>query len=415
MRLAYLINQYPAVSHTFIRREILAIEKNGHTVSRYALRSGHNLVDSSDQHEKRKTRYILQCSLISLARACASTMLFYPLRAVVALITTARLGWRSDRGLFRHLIYFVEATVLVNWCRIDMVAHIHAHFGTNSTTIAMLASKISGIPYSFTVHGPEEFDKAPLIALPDKIYNSQFTVAVTSFGRSQLFRQVDRSQWNKIHVVRCGIERLTGDDCSASPRRLICVGRLSEQKGHFVLIEATRLLLGRGFSFELILAGDGELRSEIEEQIKKDNLQDNIRITGWIDGATVCQEILASRALIQPSFAEGLPVAIMEAMALSRPIISTYIAGIPELVRPGKDGWLVPAGDSEALAQAMYECLQTSGSELAAMGKAARSRVYEYHDIETEAAKLSNLFQSSIANRKCSLSPIKGKNRCDSD
>ena len=242
-----------------------------------------------------------------------------------------KLGWNSDRGLLRHLIYIAEAAVLASWCLKDGVQHIHAHFGTNSAAIALLATRISGIPYSFTVHGPEEFDKALFIGLAEKIRHCAFVVAVSSFGRSQLYRWVEREQWGKIQVVHCGLELanfdLSGDQASLA-RRFVCVGRMSEQKGHLLLVEAAQKLRLRAEDFELVLVGDGEMRAEIEGLIKHYKLHDKIHITGWLDSLQVRKEISTARALVAPSFAEGLPVVIMEAMAVRRPIISTFVAGI---------------------------------------------------------------------------------------
>ena len=211
----------------------------------------------------------------------------------------------------------------------------------------MLVHELGGPRWSFTVHGPEEFDKAPLIGLAEKIRRCTFVVAISSYGRSQLYRIVEQQHWPKVHVVHCGLE----PDFLAAPAtpvpatpRLVCVGRLCEQKGQLLLIEAAGRLAARGVAFELVLAGDGELRDEIEALIRKNNLTSRVRITGWISSNDVSDEILAARALVLPSFAEGLPVVIMEAMALSRPVISTFVAGIPELVRPGNTaGWCRPA------------------------------------------------------------------------
>jgi colanic acid/amylovoran biosynthesis glycosyltransferase len=259
---------------------------------------------------------------------------------------------------------------------------------------------MGGPRWSFTAHGPEEFDKAKFIALPEKIRRADFVVAVSSFGRSQLFRNVSHDHWHKIKVVHCGIESAFYEHASAQPgaeRRLICVGRLCEQKGQLLLIEAARQLSDRGTEFELVLAGDGEMRGDLETLIARYGLAKQVRITGWISSDQVRDEILAARALVLPSFAEGLPVVIMEAMALRRPVISTYVAGIPELVVPGEHGWLVPAGDVEALASAMQACLDASPQTIARMGAAARERVLERHNVDKEAGKLVGLIQLNAA------------------
>jgi glycosyltransferase involved in cell wall biosynthesis len=174
--------------------------------------------------------------------------------------------------------------------------------------------------------------------------------------------------------------------------RLVCVGRLCEQKGQLLLVQALQRVIAGGRACELVLAGDGEMRADIEALVERHLLQPHVRITGWIGSAQVREEILAARALVLPSFAEGLPVVIMEAMALRRPVITTFVAGIPELVHDGVSGWLVPAGDVDALASAMVACLDASPDTLARMGEAAHERVLARHDVDCEAAKLATMF-----------------------
>jgi colanic acid/amylovoran biosynthesis glycosyltransferase len=399
VRVAYFTNQYPAVSHTFIRREIRAIEALGVVVCRYALRPGENLVDLEDKKEEGQTRYILRAGAAEIVRCFVAMLIARPLAMGQAIQQTFKIGWRSERGIFRHLIYVAEAAVLAYWCRRDAIAHLHAHFGTNSAAIAMLASRLSGIPYSFTAHGPEEFDKQSLIGLAEKFRHSTFVVAVCSYGRSQLYRYIERKHWHKVQVIHCGLEPAIFAAAQPPPgvHRLVFVGRLSEQKGGLLLIEAAQRLAAQRDDFELVIAGDGDMRADIDALIKSYNLQARVRITGWIDAQRVQREILAAQALVLPSFAEGLPVVIMEAMALKRPIISTFVAGIPELVRSGEHGWLVPAGDVEALVEAMQDCLDAPVEKLVRMGEAAQERVRLRHSVDIEAAKLVKLFEGAIA------------------
>lgn len=261
----------------------------------------------------------------------------------------------------------------------------------------MLANALGGPAYSFTVHGPEEFDKPQSIHLGEKVRRAAFVAAISSYGRSQLFRWVAHTHWEKVKVVHCGLERAFHDvPAVAMPTvpRLVCVGRLCEQKGQLLLLEAARILAAQGVDFELVLAGDGEMRGQIEALVARHGLQTQVRITGWISSEQVRAEILAARALVLPSFAEGLPVVIMEAMALRRPVLTTYVAGIPELVSQGENGWLFPAGAVDELAAAMADCLAQSAEVLQRMGEAAHRKVLERHDIDTEAAKLAHLLRA---------------------
>ena len=161
------------------------------------------------------------------------------------------------------------------------------------------------------------------------------------------------------------------------------------------MLDAVRQLRDRGEDFHLVLAGDGEMRGELEQFIQRHGLQSRVSITGWISSDRVKQELLAARVMVLASFAEGLPVVIMEAMALGRPVLTTSIAGIPELVRHGSDGWLVPAGDVEALVNTLSSALAMSTDQLENMGLLARARVIERHSIDIEAAKLRLMFASS--------------------
>jgi colanic acid/amylovoran biosynthesis glycosyltransferase len=199
-------------------------------------------------------------------------------------------------------------------------------------------------------------------------------------------------------VVHCGLEPdgFSGEPSYPSGQRFVCVGRLCEQKGQLLLLEAfRRLLLDRGIKAHLTLAGDGELRPAIELLIEKYELGSNVDISGWISNPEVYLQILAARALILPSFAEGLPVVIMEAMALRRPVISTFVAGIPELISNEESGWLVPAGDVEAIVHTMQKCLEAPPEALKKMGDAAFEKVFKFHDVNKEAAKLAKLFAAS--------------------
>ena len=398
---AYLINQYPRASHSFIRREIAALESLGLTVCRFSIRpSGAEVVDEADKAEQPRTRALLSVGAAGLFAATVATMFTRPAAFVHALGLALRVGYRGDRGTIIHLIYLAEACVLLRWLRQCGATHLHAHFGTNSTTVAMLARALGGPPYSFTAHGPEEFDRARMLRLDEKIARATFVIAVSEFGRSQLFRWCDPRDWDKIHVVHCGVDAMFLDVASSAPpppdaRRLVCVGRLVEQKGQALLVRAAAQLARRGESFELVLVGDGPLRGPIERLGHELNLNGHIRITGMVSNAQVRAELEQARAMVLPSFAEGLPVVIMEALALRRPVVSTYVAGIPELVQSGVSGWLVPPGSVDALAEAMRAALSASPQTLAEMGAAGAAAVGQRHNAVTEAKKLAALFQSN--------------------
>lgn len=401
LRIAYFVNQYPKVSHSFIRREIQALERQGFTIQRIALRGWDtDLVDAEDVCERELTRYVLRGGVVPLMLAVIGAVVTRPVRVSKALLLALKMGKHADRSWRFHLIYFAEACRIVPWLSQFGACHIHAHFGSNSTEVVMLAKVLGGPTYSFTVHGTEEFDKPEFLKLGEKVRRAAFVVAVCSFGLSQLYRWADYADWPKLHVVHCGLEPAFHDvpavSLPTSPR-VLCIGRLSKEKGQLLLLDAMSHLAYQGIHFELVFAGDGDMRDELESLIVKHNLQAKVRITGWISSTQVRQEILAARALVQPSFAEGLPVVLMEAMALRRPVLTTFVGGIPELVRSGEDGWLFPAGSVEALASTLKEFLATPIEVLKRMGNAGHQRVMERHSVDIEAEKLAKLFRSVIS------------------
>jgi len=377
--IGYLINQYPMASLTFIRREIAAIEALGATVHRYAVRAWDGpLVDPEDQADVARTQRILEVGLAGLLVATLHAALTRPRLLLRALASAGQLGKIAGRDRLKHLIYLAEACVLLRWTRRDRIDHLHAHFGTNSATVALLCRRLGGPSYSFTVHGPEEFDRPVELALGEKIHQAAFAVAIGSFGRSQLWRWLE-----------------AGSTPPATSRRLVNIGRLEEQKGQLILVEAAATLRRRGYhDFEVVIVGGGRFRDVLEATIERHDLTNHVKLAGWMTGDQIRAELLGARGFVLPSFGEGLPVVIMEALALSRPVIATYVASIPELVRPGETGWLVPAGDSEALADAMLALLDSPTERLAEMGAAGARSVRAAHDVRMEAQKLLDLINA---------------------
>ena len=389
MRIAYLVNRYPAASHSFIRREIAGIEALGAEVLRHSVRpAGDDLVDPADRAERDAT-YTLLAHKRALAGAVFAEAMGNPARLFRAARVAAGMARTAGSGRLRHVAYLVEACLLARRMRKAGVRHLHAHFGTNPAAVARLAGRLSGIPYSFTAHGPDEFDRPEGLDLGGKIADAAFCAGVSSFGRSQLMRWSGLEHWSRIHVVRCGVDASfarTETVGLGEAGALVCVARLSGQKGLPLLIEAAALLKTRR-DFTLRILGDGELRPTIEARIARLGLERQVILAGWADEAKVRAELLRARVLVLGSFAEGLPVVLMEALALGRPVIATAIAGIPELVDDGV-GWLVPAGSAEALADAMEAALDTPPAQLAVLGAEGRRRVRARHDARAEAARL---------------------------
>lgn len=408
MKIAYILNTYPQPSHSFIRREVQALERHGVEIERIAMRPADvPLVDPGDVGEQGRTDYVLAKGGARLVTGLVRRMWRSPRRFRSALAKAWEMGARSQVGRLRHLIYLAEAAYVADRVEGEGIDHLHAHFGTNSTTVALLAAMLADVPgglgYSFTTHGPEEFDAPQVLSLGAKVDTADFAVAISSFGRSQLSRWAAFGSWARLKVVHCGIEPSRFSEpqpLPEGPLRLAAIGRFVEQKGQMVLIHALAKLVETHPDLHLSLIGDGEMRQDLEAAIARYDLSRHVTLTGWLSEADVRAELAKAHALVMPSFAEGLPMVVMEAMAAARPVVATYIAGTPELVVPGQTGWLVPAGDPDVLAEAISDLAATPAETLSRMGQAGRTRVLQRHDSEIEAGKLAHHFEEAIRARR---------------
>lgn len=399
MRIGYLVNTYPRPSHSFIRREIAALEQQGFQIHRFAMRGEAGaLSDPADLAEHARTERVLDMGGLRLLGGLARQAVTAPGRFLAALRLARARARGGESSLARQIVYMAEGAHVAARARTLGLRHLHAHFGTNSARVAGYARIFGGPPFSFTVHGPEEFDNVLPLDLGGKLAAAEFCVTVSSYGRSQMYRWASSDDWPKVQTVHCGLDLDRWSDPAplpAGPFHMVAVGRFAEQKGFGLLIRGFAEAWRQNPALRLSLVGDGELRPQIEALIAANGMGDAVTLLGWQDESGVRAAMGAAHALVTPSFAEGLPVVIMEAMACARPIIATYIAGIPELVRPGHEGWLVPAGDAGALAQTMLQAAETPPETLAAMGASARARVTARHDIQKSARRLAALFSRS--------------------
>jgi glycosyltransferase involved in cell wall biosynthesis len=392
VRLAYLCNLYPAVSHSFVRREIEGVERAGHEIHRFSLRPARtDLRDEADLREASITEPVLGQGVPRLLVAALAFLAARPARTFAAVRAAWRLSGPGLKSKLRHCAYWLEAAWLVRRMDELKIEHLHAHFGTNPAAVAAISRAWGGPPFSFTVHGPDEFDAPLALSLPAKVEAASFVVGISSYGGSQLMRWTSPDQWKKVEVIRCGLDRTFLDAASrpvpAGSTEFVCVARLSAQKGLPLLIAACARLRASGERFSLTVIGDGEMRSTLEADVRRRQLEDVVSFVGVRTSGEIREHLVDARAFVLPSFAEGLPVVIMEALALSRPVITTAIAGIPELV-DGECGWLIPAGSEEALADALREALHAPANNLSARGAVGRERVRQMHDAGRNAAQI---------------------------
>lgn len=395
MKLAYLLNSYPMTSTTFIRREIAAIERAGVPVKRFAVRQwGERLVDPQDMSERGRVEYLLTGKSGRLMSGLARSALFRPRSFGGALEAVAEMQRAAGGGFVRHTAYLAQAIRLRKRCLQLDITHVHAHFSTNAATVAMLCRLLGGPSYSFTVHGPDELEELGTNSVTDKVHHAAHVVAISEYCRDRLCAHLPVELHDRIRVIPCGVDLSDYPDPPTPPpmsARLLSVGRLCPQKGQVEIPAAIAVAAARYRDLSVVLIGDGESRAAVEREISATGTGGRVKLLGWRTNAEVRRRIGETRALLLPSHAEGLPIVIMEAFAMGRPVIATRIAGIPELVDE-KCGWLVEPGDAEGLAEAITEVMAANKATLAKMGREGRKRIIARHDLDKIAPELIALF-----------------------
>jgi colanic acid/amylovoran biosynthesis glycosyltransferase len=398
--IGYLVNHYPAPSHTFIRREIHALEKLGTPVARFSVRPHAALADPADVAESEKTRVLLDAGAFALVGAVLRSILASPARFWRALTGVRALARREGSFRVAHVAWLAEACLLKEWLETAGCAHLHVHFATNPASVGYLCRMLGGPPWSFTVHGSDELPHLRELSVDRKLASASFAVAVSEYGRARILDALRTDGAHPVELVRCGLDRAQLARAVApfpAQPRLVCVARLSPEKAHHVLLRAAALLRDRDVAFSLDLLGDGPCSEEISRDIDALELRDRVFLRGWVPSHEIRGQLDRARVSVLASHMEGLPVSIMESLAAGRPAVATAVGGVPELVRPGESGWLVPPGDPEALAGALAESLALPLPALREMGERGRAIVSALHDVETEASKLAALFASSRA------------------
>lgn len=402
---AYLTGEYPRATDTFIQREVAALREQGLDVVTCSIRrttAAHH-VGPEQRREAAQTFHVLEAALSPLrALKAHGRMLFNkPGEYFRALKLALMTGQPGLRGGVYQLVYFLEAIVLADLLRQRGVVHLHNHIAKSSCSVAMIASMASGIPFSFTLHGPDIFFEPMAWRLDAKIAGAKFVACISHFCRSQAMIFSEPEAWSKLHIVHCGVEleryaapsdATASADRRAGPLRVLYVGRLASVKGLPVLFAALeRIVAEQKPGITVTLIGDGPERTRLEQDVARRNLTDVVAFWGYKSQAEVAQALQDHDLLVLPSFAEGLPVVLMEAMASRRAVISSRIAGIPELVEDKVSGLLVAPGDEEDLRHALAYCLEDR-ARLHGMGRAGYARVEANFDVRKEATRLAELF-----------------------
>lgn len=409
-RVAHLLSHYPHPSHSFLRDEVIGLRAAGLEVETIALNpaADAHVLTELDRSEQAATRYVkARPARAALVLAAAATR--HPVRMARFVAWAGAQGGPDPTIMAKRAAQALEAVVVREWCRRVGVDHVHAHFGGAPGTVAWFVSELSRrldddppLSWSLTVHGPHDFMNERAANLPALVAHADLVVAISDFTAAQLYRLAPPSRRERVRVARCGIDlsvftprdrSVDRDGDEAGPLRVVTIGRLAPEKGQWVLVDAVAELVRRGIDVTVRVVGDGELRDDLLAQIRRLDLTDRVVLVGVLEPTAVRDEIAQADVFCLPSFAEGLPIALMEAAAVGTPIVCTSVAGIPELVVDGRTGRCVPAGSTADLAAAI-EQLATDARLRAELAKGARAAVEARHDRRSTSQHLASLLGS---------------------
>lgn len=400
-RLAYLCSQYPAVSHTFINREIEQLQAQGLEIHPFSMRQGQilegatpfersQLRDTWVIHNQPKWRVLL----VALTLAARQ-----PLGFLRGLGFALSLHKGRPRETLWALFHFAEACLLVWRMRQLRLDHVHVHFANSETSIALYAHRAFGVTYSFTLHGPDCFYNLELGQFAAKVHHARAIVAISHFARGQILRVAGIEAMAKIAVVHCGVDPsvyLPAQKDSAAPPTIVCTGRMTATKGQSLLIEAAAHLRDEGLDFRLVLIGAGEELERHRQVVAERGLSQLVTLTGALPQEGVRAMLAKADLFVLPSFAEGVPVVLMEAMSMAVPCISTRVGGIAELIEDERDGWLIHSGDLEGLIATLRAALSDPG-RLRQVGAAARGKIQAEFDVRQSGRQLARFFGELLA------------------
>jgi glycosyltransferase involved in cell wall biosynthesis len=398
-RIAYLVSRYPAFNHTFVLREVRRLRALGFDVRVASVSAADRAAEAmtmEEREEAKATFHIKPLGLAGTAASHARVLARHPARYARALVAALTLAGLDAPRALRYVLYFAEAIVFAEWMEREGLGHFHTHF---SSTVGLIAARAFPLEMSITMHGPGEFDEPTAFHLAEKVAAARFVVAISNYGRSQLMLRSNPEHWEKIHVARLGIDPAVFEPrpfrVHPSPFEIVCVGRLAPVKAQLVLVDAVARLVERGDDVRLRLVGDGPDRERLEREVAARGLAGTVVFEGWQNQDRVREIYRGADAFALASFAEGVPVVLMEAMATEIPCVATRITGVPELIENGVDGLLVAPADSAELALALARLVDDPELRLR-LGRAGRRRVIEQYDLDANVDRLAELFRETV-------------------
>ena len=397
--LAYLVSQYPAVNHVFMLREVRLLRERGVDVRVASVRPPDRPTEAMTEAEREEAAaayYLKAAGLAAILRAHCAVLAARPAAYVRGLACALAGVGASPVRLLHALAYFTEALLAGRWMQRHGLSHLHTHFASG---VALIVARTFPVTMSATFHGPAEFECRESFRLAEKIRASRFCCAISRYGLSQLMYAGGRADWHKLEVTPLGVNL---DEFAPRPEsaggdtfQLLSVGRLAPVKGQYVLLEALEAVVREGHDVSLRLAGDGPDRAALAAEAVCRGLAGRVKFEGNLNQDRLRAVYREADAFALASFGEGLPVVLMEAMAMEIPCIATWVAGVPELIRDGVDGLLVPAGDAAALAHAIVR-LKADAALRRRLAQSGRQRIVEGFDLARNGARLYDVFERRL-------------------
>ncbi len=408
VKIGYLLSQYPAVSHTFFLQEVVGLRTRGMHIETASINRPDrpsSRLPQNEAVEARRTHYIKDDHHWRTLRRLTGVVLRRPAVAWRGLNAVRRIQGLTLRERGFWLFYLAEALLVGRWMKRRHLDHLHVHFGGPVASVGMLTSIAWKIPYSLTIHGPEELLNTHSYQLKAKLAQAKFVVCISDFCRSQLCALTNPADWDKFTVIRLGVDPLVLTPPSrpnafsmrSETLKLVCTGRMVPAKGHMILLEAIKLLRERGTNLQTVLIGGGPELARLQNFVLRNKMADCVSFTQALSHPETLAHLRRADLFALASFAEGIPVALMEAMSLGLPCISTNIAGIPELIRSGTDGLLVPPANPVALANAIESVI---GDHVLrrTLGASARQRIINQYNLPLNQELLAHTFRQKTAN-----------------
>lgn len=404
LNVAYVLQRFPRISETFILRELQRVREHKVNLTIYPLLPTHGTPAHQSYHDLLQHVNYVFIICAEVLKAQTHFLRKSPRNYLRALRMVFRQTWREPKLLVISLALFPKSVCYARAMQAADTNVIHAHFAWSASVAASVISQLSGIPFSIHTHAFDLF-AANKKGVQARLRSASKIVTISEYN-ARYIRQLIPSA--DVEVVRCGVDvncLMSREHQDRVPVKILSVGRLIEKKGHEYLIKACGLVARRGTAFQCRIVGAGPLRQTLLRSIQHLGLGDSVQLIGELQQEEILELYRDVDVFVLPCVVstngdrDGIPVALIEAMACGLPCVSTGVSGISELIEDGKNGFIVPQRNAAALAQVL-EVLLSDAELRRSLGQKARTRVLQGYTLDRNVAKLAGIFRSMSDSRR---------------